>query len=40
MVMNIAKISQMMKNRSLLSIEKNIIECEKIPFYDYKEHLF
>ena len=30
MVVNVTKISQMMKNKSLLSIEKKIIEREKM----------
>ena len=34
------KMSQKMKNKSLLSIEKNIIEQKKIPNYNYKKHLF
>ena len=38
MVENIAKISWRMKNKHLLSIEKNI-EWEKTPFYNYKKHL-
>ena len=29
-----------MKNKSLLSIEKNIAECEKMPYYNYKKLLF
>ena len=36
MVMNFTKISQKMKNKSLLRIEKNIIEREKILYYNYK----
>ena len=32
MVVNITKISQKMKNKSLLSIEKNITESEKMPY--------
>ena len=31
------KISQKMKNKSLLSIEKNIIEWEKTLYYNYKK---
>ena len=38
MAENIAKISWRMKNKHLLSIEKNI-EWEKTPFYNYKKHL-
>ena len=33
MVVNITKISQKMKNKSLFSIEKNIIEREKMPYH-------
>ena len=33
MVVNISKISQKMRNKSLLSVEKNIIESEKMPYY-------
>ena len=40
MVVNVRKISQKMKNRSLLSIEKNIIEREKMSNYNDKKHLF
>ena len=29
-----------MKNKSLLNIEKNIAEWEKMPYYDYKKLLF
>ena len=32
MVINIIKISQKMKNKSLLSTEKNITEWEKMPY--------
>ena len=34
MVKNVRKISQKMKNKSLLSIEKNVMECEKMPNYN------
>ena len=34
--MNVTKISQKMKSKSLLSIEKNIIEREKTLYYNYK----
>ena len=37
MVVNVTKISQKMKNKSLLSIEKTIIECEKMLYYNYKK---
>ena len=37
MVVNVTKISQRRKNESLLSIEKNIIEWEKTPYYNYKK---
>ena len=40
MVKNITKISQKMRKIAWLSIETNIIECEKMPFYNYKKHLF
>ena len=30
-------ISEKMKNKSLLSIEKSIIELEKMLYYDYKK---
>ena len=33
MVVNVTKISQKMKNKSLLSLEKNIIEWEKTSYY-------
>ena len=34
--MNVTKISQKMKNRSLMSKEKNITEWEKLPYYKKK----
>ena len=34
MVVNVTKISQEMKNKNLLSIEKNIIEREKMLYYN------
>ena len=37
MVVNATKISQKMKNRSLLGIVKSIIEWEKMPYYNYKK---
>ena len=37
MVVNVTKISQKMKNKSLLSKEKNIIEREKMLCYNYKK---
>ena len=33
MVLNVTEFSQKMKNKSLLSIEKNIIQCEKMLYY-------
>ena len=39
MVVNVTKISEMLKNKSLLSIEKNIIEWEKTLYYDHKSDL-
>ena len=39
MAINITKISQRMKNKGLLSIEKNI-DWEKTPFANYEKHLF
>ena len=35
-VVNVTKISQKMKNKSLLTIEKNIIEREKTLYHNYK----
>ena len=37
MFLNVTKISQKMKTISWLSIEKNIIEWEKPPYYNYKK---
>ena len=37
MVVNVTKISQKMKNKSLLSIEKSIIEREKTLYCNYKK---
>ena len=37
MVLSVTKLSQKMKNKSLLSIEKNIIEREKMLYYNYKK---
>ena len=37
MAVNITKISQKMKNKSWLSIEKNTIEQEKTLYYNYKK---
>ena len=39
-VVNVTKISQKKKNSTLLSIEKSIIEWEKIPHCNYKKQLF
>ena len=36
MVVNVTKISQKIKNKSLLSKENNIIEREKSLYYNYK----
>ena len=35
--MNVTKISQKMKNKSLLSIVKYIIERKKMPYCNYKK---
>ena len=40
MVENVTKIIQKMKNKTLLSIEKIIIELEKALDYNYKKLLF
>ena len=40
MVVNETKIFQKMKNKSLLSIEKNILKYEKNLCYNYKKLLF
>ena len=40
MVVNATKNSQKIKNKNLLSIERNIIGWEKIPIYNYKKNLF
>ena len=40
MVMNDTKIYQKIKNKSLLSIEKNIVKSEKTRYYDYNKQLF
>ena len=40
MVLNDTKIYQKMKNKSVLSIETNIINREKMSYYNYKEQLF
>ena len=37
MIANLTKISQKMKNKSLLSIEKNVMQCEKMCCYNYKK---
>ena len=37
MVVNVTKISQKMKNKSLLSIEQNIVEREKMLYYNCKK---
>ena len=39
MVVNITRISQKMKKKSLVSIEKNIVEWEKMPYHNYKKVL-
>ena len=36
-VVNVTKISQKMKNKSLLSIENNIIKRERTLYYNYKK---
>ena len=36
-VMNDTKMYQKMKNKSLLSMEKNIMKQEKMSYYNYKE---
>ena len=36
-VVNVTKISQKMKNKSLLSIESNIIKRERTLYYNYKK---
>ena len=40
MVMNITKISQKMKDKNLLNIEKKIIEREKTLYYNNEKLLF
>ena len=40
MVMNVTKISQKMKNKSLLSIEKNIIELKKCQIILIRDYYF
>ena len=40
MVVNDMKIYQRMKNKSLLSIKKVIINEKKTPYYNYKKLLF
>ena len=37
MAVNITKVSHKMKNKRLLSVEKNIIEREKLFYYHYKK---
>ena len=37
MIVNVTKISQKMKKINWLSIEKKIIELEKISYYSYKK---
>ena len=39
MVVSVTKISQKMENKSLLSIEKNILEQKKTLYYDYNNDL-
>ena len=36
-VVNVTKISQKMKNKSLLSIENNVIKRERTLYYNYKK---
>ena len=38
--MSFTKISQKIKNKSLLSTEKTIIELEKMLYYNYEKLLF
>ena len=40
MVVNDTRTYQKMKVKNLLSIEKDIRKWEKMPYYNYKEHLF
>ena len=37
MVVNVTKISQKMKNKSLLSVENNVIKRERTLYYNYKK---
>ena len=37
MLLNDSKIYQKMKNKSLLSIERNLIKWKKMPYYNYKK---
>ena len=37
MVLSVTKISQKIKSKGLLSIEKNITEWEKMLYYSYKK---
>ena len=39
MVVNDTKVYQNMKNKSLLTVEKNI-KWENMPYYNYKKNLF
>ena len=39
MVVSVTKISQKVENKSLLSIEKNILEQKKTLYYDYNNDL-
>ena len=39
MVVNDTKVYQNMKNKSLLTVEKNI-KWENMPYYNYKKYLF
>ena len=39
MVMNVTKISQAMKNVSSVGIEKNIVESEKMLYYNCEKYL-
>ena len=40
MLGNVAKISQEMKNKSLLVIEKKVIKREAVIFYNWERHFF
>ena len=40
MVVNDTKIYQKMENKSLMTIEKNVLKWVKTPYYNYKKLLF